>query len=45
MNGTTFGSRTNDGNAVFLGKDLTLQNGVNQIEVSANRKGQALTDR
>lgn len=45
VNGKALGSRKNDGNAVFLWKDLTLQNGVNKIEVSANRKGQTRTDR
>ena len=45
VNGKAFGSRTNDGNAVFLWKDVTLQNGANQIEVSASRNGQALMDR
>ncbi|MGC3956554.1 MAG: DUF4982 domain-containing protein [Verrucomicrobiota bacterium] len=44
INGKALGSRKNDGNAVFLWKDLTLQNGANKIEVSANRNGQALRD-
>ncbi len=44
INGKALGSRQNDGNAVFLWKDLTLQNGANKIEVSAKRNGQALRD-
>lgn len=44
VNGKPFGSRQNDGNAVFLWKDLTLQNGANQIEASAKRNGQKLRD-
>lgn len=44
VNGKALGARTNDGNAVFLWKDLTLQNGANKIEASAKREKQTLTD-
>jgi beta-galactosidase len=44
VNGSSYGVRQNDGNAVFIWKDVYLRNGENRIEARATRNGQALTD-
>jgi beta-galactosidase len=45
VNGASLGERANDGNAVFVWKDVRLNAGTNAIEASATRDGQALSDR
>ena len=45
VNGASQGKRSNDGNAVFVWKDVTLKTGDNAVEARANRNGQAVTDR
>ena len=44
VNGSSQGARKNDGNAVFIWKDVHLVPGDNHIEARATRNGQALTD-
>jgi beta-galactosidase len=45
LNGASQGTRANDGNAVFVWKDLRLVSGENQVEARAQRAGLALSDR
>ncbi len=45
VNGVSLGKRANDGNAVFLWKDIALQPGENTIEAKAERNGAHLGDR
>jgi hypothetical protein len=44
VNGVSNGKCANDGNAVFVWKNVTLAPGENQIEARARRKGQSLSD-
>jgi beta-galactosidase len=44
VNGASQGTRQNDGNAIFIWKDVHLAPGDNHIEAHARRDGQALTD-
>jgi beta-galactosidase len=44
VNGASQGSRTNDGNAVLLWKDIKLKAGENQIEAHAQKSGKVMTD-
>jgi beta-galactosidase len=44
LNGASQGSRDNDGNAIFIWKDIKLSPGKNQIEVRANQGGASITD-
>ena len=44
VNETSQGVRTNDGNAVFVWKDLRLKSGKNAIEARAQRSGVILKD-
>lgn len=44
VNGQSQGIRANDGNAVFLWKNVRLSPGENKIEARAKRKGQTLND-
>jgi beta-galactosidase len=45
LNGRPQGARANDGNAVFLWKDIALSPGKNTIEARANTGSALLTDR
>jgi beta-galactosidase len=45
VNGTSLGKKSNDGNAVFIWKNVPLTPGENKIEAKAERNGQELTDR
>lgn len=45
LNGKSQGTRTNDSNAVFIWKEVTLTPGDDQIEARAESNGQSLTDR
>lgn len=45
LNGVSQGTRTNDGNAVFLWKNLQLKPGENTVEAQAERAGKPITDR
>ncbi len=45
LNGVSQGKRANDGNAVFLWKDIPLQPGENTLEAKAERDGAPLADR
>ena len=45
LNGTSQGQRTNDGNAVFVWKNLQLKPGENTVEAKAERNGAPLNDR
>ncbi len=44
LNGVSQGQRYNDGNGVFIWKNVTLAPGANRIQASAERAGQTLTD-
>jgi beta-galactosidase len=44
VNGVSQGTRANDGNAVFVWKNVTLSPGENEIEARAKRNGQSLSD-
>ncbi len=44
VNGTSVGTAKNDGNAVFVWKNVQLTPGENRIDVRATRKGKSLTD-
>ncbi|MES2438171.1 MAG: glycoside hydrolase family 2 TIM barrel-domain containing protein [Verrucomicrobiota bacterium] len=43
-NGVSLGPRDNDGNGVFIWKDVTLTPGENRIQARAERAGQRLSD-
>jgi len=45
INGTTQGKRKNDGNAVFVWKDVRLNPDKNTIKARAERNGHSLSDR
>jgi len=45
LNGSSFGGQTNDGNAVFIWKNLELQRGENQLEARADINGVPKSDR
>ncbi len=44
LNGAPLGMRTNDNNCVFVWHGVTLIHGSNEIEASADRSGQVLSD-
>jgi beta-galactosidase len=44
LNGTSLGTRNNDGNSVFIWKNVTLAPGKNTVTARAERNGQTLTD-
>lgn len=44
VNGTSKGLCKNNGNAVFVWKDVKLSPGANRIEARAQSKGKALND-
>jgi beta-galactosidase len=44
VNGTSQGTRDNDGNGIFIWKNVTLANGENRIEAKAEKSGQTLHD-
>ena len=44
LNGKSCGTRDNDGNAVFIWKDITLSPGKNQVEARADRDGARVSD-
>jgi beta-galactosidase len=44
LNGVSLGQRDNDGNGVFIWKNVTLAPGENRIQARAERAGQKLTD-
>lgn len=44
VNGVSQGTRDNDGNSVFVWKNITLAAGENKIETKAERDGQSLND-
>jgi beta-galactosidase len=45
LNGTSQGKRRNDGNGLFVWKDLRLKPGENSVEAKASRGGVQLSDR
>jgi beta-galactosidase len=45
INGVSCGTRPNDGNAVFIWKNISLVPGQNIVEARAQRDGQSLNDR
>jgi beta-galactosidase len=44
LNGVSQGKRSNDGNAVFIWKNIQLATGENKIEAKAERDGQSLNN-
>jgi beta-galactosidase len=44
LNGASQGTRKNNGNAVFIWKDVKLAPGENRVETRAQRNGQSLSD-
>jgi beta-galactosidase len=44
LNGASLNTCTNDGNAVFVWRGVTLVPGDNKIEARAERAGRAMTD-
>jgi beta-galactosidase len=44
LNGKSQGTRENDGNAVFIWKDVTLGPGKNQVEARAEKSGTPVSD-
>jgi beta-galactosidase len=44
LNGLSLGLRKNDGNSVFIWKDIKLAPGNNRVQARAQRDGQPLTD-
>ena len=44
LNGESQGTRDNDGNAIFIWKDIKLSTGKNQIEARAEKGGTPVSD-